>query len=130
MRLILPYPPSVNRMYRSFVPKGWCRAVVALSPEAKAYKAECGWLARAAGIREPLRGPIELRLRLVPSGRRCMDLSNCWKVAEDALNGIVYVDDAQVWRIVAERAEPDPAGARLEVEVLPLALSMALEAAA
>lgn len=131
IRLVLPYPPSVNRMWRSYVPKGWTRALVVLTPEAKAYKHECGWRAKEAGVREPMTGLVEIRLRLVPKNRVCMDLSNCWKVAEDALNGIVYADDSQVYRIVAERADPDPAGgARLEVEVLPLVMQMALEAAA
>jgi Holliday junction resolvase RusA-like endonuclease len=51
-------------------------------------------------------------------------------VTIDALKGIVYADDAQVYRIVADRRDPDPAGARLEIEILPLALPMALEAAA
>lgn len=129
MKLVLPYPPSVNRMYRSFVPKGWNRAVVTLSPEAKAYKEQVGWLAREQGVKAPLTGPVELRLALIPKNRVCMDLSNCWKVAEDALNGIVYADDAQVFKIVAERRDPDPTGARLEVEILPLVLPMALEAA-
>ncbi len=80
-------------------------------------------------VRAPMGGLIELRLRLVPRNRICMDLDNCLKVAIDALKGIVYDDDGQVYRITAERAEPDERGARLEVEVLPLVLPMALEAA-
>jgi len=116
-------------MWRSYVPKGWTRAVVTLTPEAKAYKEQVGWLAKQQGIRKPMTGLVEIRLALVPKNRVCMDLSNCWKVAEDALNGIVYADDAQVFKITAERLDPDPRGARLEVEILPLVLPMALEAA-
>lgn len=60
-----------------------------------------------------------------------MDLDNALKVSIDALKGIVFADDSQVYRIVAERADPDPAGgARLEVEILPLVMPTALEAAA
>jgi len=130
LKLVFPYPPSVNRMWRSYVPKGWKRAIVVLTPEAKAYKEQVGWMAKEQGVRKLLTGPVEIRLMLVPKNRVCMDLSNCWKVAEDALNGIVYGDDAQVFKIIAERADPDPTGARLEVEILPLALPMALEQAA
>lgn len=128
MKLVLPYPVSANRYWRSFVPRGHTRAIVVVSDEAKAYKAECGWRAKAAGAK-PLSGTVEMRVRLVPANRVCMDLDNALKVTLDALKGIVYADDAQVYRIVAERSDPD-GSARLEVEILPLRVPMALEAAA
>lgn len=128
MRLILPYPVSANRYWRSFVPRGHKRAIVVVSDEAKAYKAECGWIAKHAGAK-PASGAVEMRIRLVPKNKVCMDLDNALKVTIDALKGIVYADDAQVYRIVAERADPD-GKARLEVEILPLRVLTALEAAA
>lgn len=135
MKLILPYPVSANRYWRTVVsqrrdgPKK-PRALTFVSEEAKAYREEVGWRARAAGCRTPTQGLVELRIALVPKNRVCMDLDNALKVTIDALKGIVYGDDAQVFKITAERRDPDPAGARLEVEILPLALPMALEAAA
>lgn len=129
MKLILPYPVSSNRYWRSFVPKGWTRAVVVLSDEAKAYKREAGWLAKAAGIRTPLAGPVEVRVVLYPRDRRQIDLDNALKVAIDALNAIAYEDDKQVCKIVAERRAPH-GEARLEVEVLPFTVPMELEIAA
>lgn len=128
MKLILPYPVSANRYWRSFVPKGWTRAVVHLSDDAKAYKREAGWIAKAAGCRTPLAGAIELRVKLVPKNRVCMDLDNALKVTLDALKGIAYADDDQVWKLTACRAEPDGGDARVEVEILALQLPMALEA--
>lgn len=128
-RLILPPPVSSNRYWRSFVPKGWTRAVVVLSDEAKAYKREAGWLAKAAGIRVPLTGPVEVRVVHYPRDRRLLDLDNALKVALDALNGIAYEDDKQVCKITAERRAPH-GEARLEVEVLPYTVPMELEAAA
>jgi crossover junction endodeoxyribonuclease RusA len=77
-----------------------------------------------------MKGQIELRIRLVPKNRVCMDLDNALKVTIDALKTIVYADDAQVYRIIAERAEPDPSGARLEVEAAEIRMPTALEAAA
>lgn len=133
MKLILPYPVSANRYWRTVVahrrdgPKK-PRALTFVSEEAKAFKQECGWRARAAGCK-PASGLVELRVVLIPKNRVCMDLDNALKVTIDALKGIVYADDAQVFKIVAERRDPDPAGARLEVEILPLVLPMALEAA-
>lgn len=128
MKLVLPYPVSANRYWRSFVPKGWTRAVVHLSDEAKAYKREAGWLSKAAGVRLVKEGALELRIRLVPKNRVCMDLDNALKVTLDALKGIAYADDDQVWKLTAERCEPDGADARIEVEILALQLPMALEA--
>lgn len=116
MRLVLPYPPSMNRMWATHAPKGWTRAVTYLTPEAKAYKHEVGWLAKQAGFREPTSKPIALRLTLVPKNGVVMDLSNCLKVAEDALQGIVYVNDRQVKSIALAYGEPDGKGS-LIVEI-------------
>ena len=52
----------------------------------------------------------------MPANRVCMDLDNCLKVAIDALKGICYIDDSQVRKIIAERAEPD-GQARLVVTI-------------
>jgi crossover junction endodeoxyribonuclease RusA len=134
MKLILPYPVSANRYWRTVVaqrrdgPKK-PRALTFVSDEAKSFKSECAWRAKAAGFRTPIVGTVELRVRLVPKNRVCMDLDNALKVTIDALKGILFGDDSEVFKIVAERGDPDPAGARLEVEVVPLVLPMALEAA-
>lgn len=132
MKIALPYPVSANRYWRSFAYRakgtGKPRAVTVVSDEAKAYKREAGWRAKLAGCRTPLAGALELRITLVPKNRVCMDLDNALKVTLDALKGIAYADDDQVWKITACRAEPDGDDARLEVEILPLQLPMALEA--
>ena len=91
IELVLPYPPSANRYFRVF--KG--RAVE--SAVAKEYKKV---VADLVGLRvaAPWTGPIVLHLdvfRPIKSG----DLSNRVKVLEDALRGIVYVDDKQVVEI-------------------------------
>lgn len=117
IRLVLPYPVSANRYWRTIVAKKQARALTFVSDEAKSYKAECGWIAKAAGCREPLTGIVALHMRLVPKNRVCMDLDNALKVSIDALKGIVYADDAQVYRITAERLQPDAKGPRLEVDV-------------
>jgi crossover junction endodeoxyribonuclease RusA len=138
----LPWPVSANRYWRSFVPRGKSRAIVVLSDEAKSYKAQVGWMiAKQAGMRSPHQGRVHLLCRLYPSlpkdaaqrmrklGEgwddtvRSLDLDNALKVTIDALKGIAYQDDAQVWRISAERMEPD-GEARIEVCVLPIALTV------
>lgn len=131
MKLVLPYPVSANRYWRTFAYRdkssGKPKAVTAPSSEAKAYKEEAGLKAKVQGCRAPLAGPVEIRFRLVPANRICMDLDNALKVSIDALKGIVFKDDSQVYRIFAERGEPDARGARLEVEVLPMTLPTELD---
>lgn len=92
----LPYPPSVNRMWRHF------RGRTVLSGEGKAYKADVQRLALAKGA-ELMTGPLRLRVKLLPKTKKdgtvsavVMDLSNCLKVAEDALQGVCYANDRQV----------------------------------
>jgi len=119
VKLTLPYPVSANRYWRSYVPKGWTRPVVVVSPEAKAYKERAGWIAKAAGLRNPVAGLVEVRLKLFPRDKRLLDIDNAIKVAIDALAGIAYVNDKQVNKVSAERCNPD-GNPRLEVEVLEL----------
>jgi len=116
MIVVLPYPISANKYWRSFVPKGRTRAVTIVSEEAHAYKHRVGWLVKVSGIKKPFDVPVEVRVRLVSKNRVCMDLDNCLKVTLDALKGLAYTDDSLVHRIIAERGEPD-ANPRLEVEV-------------
>jgi crossover junction endodeoxyribonuclease RusA len=105
--VMLPAAISTNRYWRTF------RGMTVVSKEAKAYKQEAGLRARLAGLREPIVGPVQLVIRLLPkmtkkgeaSQVRC-DLDNIMKVAIDALNGIAYKDDKQVVRILAEIGEP------------------------
>lgn len=139
--LTLPYPPSSNRywasrVYRDKATKQW-RTMTYVTEEARAYKTEVGWMAKAAGIRTPIVGRYELAYRLYPNlpqdylARQrkhggawddtvlCLDLGNAEKVMSDALNGIVWEDDKYLRRIAGERMEPDGHGARLVVWVRP-----------
>lgn len=123
MRIVLPYPVSANRYWQSFVPKGWTRAVVHPSSEAKAYKKAVGLLAKVAGFKEPSVRPMALTLTLCPRMNKggeasavVLDLGNCLKVAEDALQGIVYENDKQVRELHLSYGDPTPDG-NLIVEV-------------
>lgn len=123
MILVLPYPISANRYWQSHVPKGWTRAIVHPSKEAKAYKEEVGWRARLAGYKEPSENPMALKIRLCPRLNKdgtasavVLDLGNCLKIAEDALQGIVYTNDKQVKRLELEYGDPVENGA-LMVEI-------------
>jgi len=142
IHLVLPYPVSANRYWRHGLIKG--RPVTFVTKEAKAYREDVGWKARAQGLRTPSSERIEIALVLYPARPKdwakrkaknpdrwddsvqCMDLGNCEKVVGDALNGIAWVDDKQIFRMVKHRAEPDEHGARLELYIRPAARSMDL----
>jgi crossover junction endodeoxyribonuclease RusA len=110
MILTLPYPPSANRYWRVW------RGRAVKSDEARAYQAKVGLLARVQGATgEPMLDDIELKISVYRPAKRG-DLDNCLKVAIDALKGVVFVDDSQVVRIEAERAD-DKANPRIVIQV-------------
>lgn len=125
-RLELPYPVSANEYWRHVPNKKTGLTMHFLSDEAKVYKEAVAWTARAAGFRKPSEKLIEIvSITLVPrlynrDGKRIgsvMDLGNCWKIAEDALQGVVYVNDRQIKRFgKIEYGQPTDHGA-LIVEV-------------
>lgn len=118
LKVTLPYPPSTNRLWRSFVtPSGGVRVI--LTPEARRYKQEVFWRAKTAGARIT-EAPVYVKIRLVPPGRRSIDVDNAIKVTLDALENVAYFNDKQVRRLFAEVAEPEKGNARLEVEVTEL----------
>lgn len=106
LRLVLPYPPSANAYWRAAPGRG-----LVPSDEARRYKAAVALL--LAG-KLPLTGDVAVNVH-VYRPRRSGDLDNTLKVLLDALgNGQALLDDAQVIRIHACRAE-DAANPRVEV---------------
>lgn len=135
--LALPYPISANRYWASRMAKtkaGVAFVQTYVTPEARAYRTECGWIAKRV-IRKPITGRVHVHAMLYPHRPedwrarqrkhgelwddtvQCIDLGNCEKVMSDALQGIVFADDCQIRRILLERMEPDEHGARLQVFV-------------
>lgn len=134
--LVLPYPISSNRYWRPV--KLAKHITIVPTKEAKQYKADVQAAVRAAGVRQPIKGRIQLDIRLYPhrpldwkkrqrqlgaaweDSVQCIDLGNAEKVLSDALNGCAIVDDKWIRRIVSERMEPDEHGARVVVRVMAL----------
>jgi len=48
---------------------------------------------------------VELSIVLHPRDKRLMDIDNCGKAICDSLQGYLYEDDQQVWKLTIERAE-------------------------
>ena len=139
IRLVLPYPVSSNRYWRSFVPRGTQRAITAPSKEAELYKRDVRRACQAAGIEEPITGRVRIEVLLYPhrpldAAKRiardplnwddtvqCIDLDNANKVLLDALKGTAIEDDKWVRRLTSERIEPDGGPARVVVRITQLA---------
>lgn len=111
--LILPYPISTNRYWRTF------RGITTKSTEARQYKSAVEAIAMAEGITRPLACAVKVDMSYHPrrpkqytegANVRAMDLDNVLKVAIDSLNGIAYVDDKQITHLTIRRGEPIPDG--------------------
>ena len=111
--LILPYPISTNRYWRTF------RGITTKSTEARQYKSEVEVIASREGITRPLACAVKVEMSYHPrrpqkyvegANVRAMDLDNVMKVALDALNGVAYVDDKQITELRIRRGEPIPEG--------------------
>lgn len=136
--LTLPYPVSANRYWKAVTIPG--RTMMVPSKEAKEYRDQVGWIARAAGVRRPIEGRVALTVQLYPQrpldwakrmrmegaawddSVRCIDLDNANKVLLDAIKTIVIDDDRWVRRLVSERMEPDEHGARVVLRIEPMAV--------
>lgn len=88
-----PLPPSANKYWRPY------RGRMVVSSEAAAYKRTVAMLARRDGVTQ-ITGPVALRVAIY-RGRRSGDLDNFLKILIDALQGVFYVNDAQIVTIHA-----------------------------
>ncbi|WP_186187899.1 RusA family crossover junction endodeoxyribonuclease [Burkholderia gladioli] len=134
----LPYPISANRYWRP-VNVGKHITIVP-TKEAKAFKAEVGFLLKAAGVREPFPHRVHIHIDLYPHRPQdwqtrqrklgatwddtvqCIDIDNARKVLYDAFKGVAIVDDKWIWSDSATRREPD-GEARVVVTITPIVVA-------
>jgi crossover junction endodeoxyribonuclease RusA len=96
--------PRLGRNGNIYTPKN-CRE----------YEKAVGWAARRL-FRNPLEGPVELHVRLYLNSKGG-DLDNYIKAISDGLNGVAWLDDSQVERIMASMTVKENAAERAEVLV-------------
>jgi len=109
-RLVLPYPPSVNRLYG--INRHTGRRY--LGAEGKAFCHEVRRIAMAAGVR-PISGDVVFSMWLYRP-RKSGDLMNMDKALCDSLEGILYDNDRQIVEHHAYRFD-DKDNPRVEVMV-------------
>jgi Holliday junction resolvase RusA-like endonuclease len=109
LKLTLPYPPSSNRYWRMDK-----RGFNYVSAEARKYKTAVHEIAALAGV-VPLEGAVSLQVD-VYRPQRSGDLDNRLKICLDCCQGLLFVNDNQVVKIVMRRFE-DKTNPRLEISV-------------
>ena len=107
---MLPYPVGSNRVWRQAGGK------VIPNPKAVAWKYAAADSVRLAGVKL-LSGDVEAHYRLHPklnkdgsASKTRLDVDAPAKALLDALNGVAYLDDKQVVRLVGELSHPVDGG--------------------
>ena len=108
IKLILPYPPSVNNLYAHF--RG--RRIISL--KGKKFKSDIAILAKRQGAKL-LFGDLSVTFRVFRP-KRIGDLDNRLKISQDALKGICFEDDRQIIEIHAFRFD-DKLNPRIEIDI-------------
>lgn len=111
MKLTLPYPPSVNRIWRH---NGH---ITYKTDEARDYRYYVIAEANRVGLKM-LAGEVALTIRLFPPRSNC-DIDNALKVLNDALQGIAFENDKHIveMHIYKRSGRGSKATARVEVEI-------------
>ncbi len=103
--LCLPWPPSVNRYWRSVGGK------VLISREGREYRKA---VVRKVSQLKPLTGPLKVTLLARPPDRRRRDMDNLMKATLDSLaHANVYEDDSQIDDLRIKRGHVSPHGGEI-----------------
>ena len=108
IKLILPYPPSVNSLYATF------RGRRIISAKGRKFKSDIAVLAKSQGAKI-LDGDLAVTFRVFRP-RKSGDLDNRLKISQDSLKGICFDDDKQIIEIHAFRFD-DKANPRIEIDL-------------
>lgn len=108
IKLILPYPPSVNSLYATF------RGRRITSEKGRRFKLDVAILAKRQGAKI-LFGDLSVTFRVFRP-KKIGDLDNRLKISQDALKGICFEDDRQIIEIHAFRFD-DKENPRIEIDI-------------
>lgn len=108
IKLVLPYPPSVNKLYANF------RGRRIISAQGRKFKRDAAIIAKTQGA-FILDGNLSVNFRVFRP-RKIGDLDNRLKISQDALKGICFEDDKQIIEIHAFRFD-DRTNPRIEIDI-------------
>jgi len=99
MKLILPFPPTVNTYWR------FTKAGVLISASGRIFRANAiaAVVEQLKRIPKPITGPVQITLKLSPPDKRRRDLDNYLKAIFDSLTHAgVWEDDSQIKKMDVE----------------------------
>lgn len=105
-----PWPP------RELSPNSrchWARKAKA----AKAYRLDCFYLAKEAGVTAPAEGPISLRIEFVPPDRRGRDIDNMLASIKSGLDGLAQALTVNDKRFTLALSVADSIGGMVKVSI-------------
>ncbi|MFW0973335.1 RusA family crossover junction endodeoxyribonuclease [Leclercia pneumoniae] len=118
MKLVLPFPPSVNIYWRA-PNSGPLKGRHLISAKGRAYQsAACAAIIeQLRRLPKPSNSPASVEIVLFPPDARRRDIDNYNKALFDALTHAgVWEDDSQVKRMLVEWG-PQVAGGRVEITI-------------
>jgi len=94
LKFVLPYPPSVNRLWRASKGGGVYR-----SPKYAEWRTRAMWQVSAQAKRQKIDGPYKITVLAVKPDKRQRDLDNILKAISDALvsAGVLESDHHCQW---------------------------------
>lgn len=111
-RLTLPWPPSVNRYWRSV------NGRVLIAAAGRCYRTDVELVMRLAGLRGVGALPVEVAIEAWLPDLRRRDIDNVLKAPLDALTHAgMWEDDSQVMALSIRKAGMDRARPRLELTI-------------
>jgi crossover junction endodeoxyribonuclease RusA len=84
---------------------------------AKAYRLDCFYLAKEAGVTAPAEGPIHLHIEFVPPDRRGRDLDNMLASAKQLLDGLAEAMKVNDKRFAMALSVSDQIGGMVKVRI-------------
>jgi crossover junction endodeoxyribonuclease RusA len=108
VKIDLPWPPSVNRIWKTTSKGGWYSTKEAIN-----YKQVVGYMVGCAGMQGSFEKdiPLEFTMLAYPPDNLRRDLDNLNKISLDALQDAkVFVNDCQIKKINMEMLEPRKGG--------------------
>lgn len=112
MRITLPWPPSVNRYWRSV------KGRVLISAAGQCYRRDVVMKVLTERTGSVGIAPVAMRIDAYYPDRRRRDIDNILKAPLDALtHAAVWADDSQIEALSIRKAGYDTQNPRLEVEI-------------
>ena len=105
MRIVLPWPPSINGYWRSY------RGRQILSHKARVYRQSAMRHVLSCKANKHLTGRLAVDIELYPPNRMKIDIDNRIKALLDVMQHAgVYEDDNQIDKLTVERCEVEKGG--------------------